>query len=409
MQCPGIRHVEEPERWQEERVTRQEREARAARVGAARNLEAGSAASPEARETGRPGGAPTARAREKRRRKRTQKAPTRKRAGRRRRSSTPATSRSSPASTSNSSSSRSGSSTRVSGSSSSSKAGMRRARAGSSSASPSASTRGYAGWWRSARRRSARRPSGTSSATSPNLPAAGEMVLFDRSWYNRAGGGTGDGLLHGDRVPGVPALLPRVRADAGALRHSAPQVLVLGERRGAGKAFPVAHHRPHQALEAEPDGSPVAFALDGVLPGQGRDVRSHRHQAGALVRGERGQQEGGAPQLHQSPARSDPLRGPHARADRAAAAPGCDRLRAPARQRPDLRARSLRGALSEFPTPEFTGGSLPRPGPVPTVSEGTSRKYARSSRPFPSFPRKPLPPAKAGGRIHPKRRVVGFS
>ena len=40
---------------------------------------------------------------------------------------------------------------------------------------------------RSARRPSARRRSGTSSATSPHLPAAGEMVLFDRCWYNRAG------------------------------------------------------------------------------------------------------------------------------------------------------------------------------------------------------------------------------
>ena len=29
--------------------------------------------------------------------------------------------------------------------------------------------------------------SGTSSATSPTFPAAGEIVLFDRSWYNRAG------------------------------------------------------------------------------------------------------------------------------------------------------------------------------------------------------------------------------
>ena len=29
------------------------------------------------------------------------------------------------------------------------------------------------------------------------LPRAGEIVLFDRSWYNRAGVETGDGLLHG--------------------------------------------------------------------------------------------------------------------------------------------------------------------------------------------------------------------
>ena len=30
----------------------------------------------------------------------------------------------------------------------------------------------------------------------PALPAAGEMVLFDRSWYNRAGVEPGHGLLH---------------------------------------------------------------------------------------------------------------------------------------------------------------------------------------------------------------------
>ena len=38
-----------------------------------------------------------------------------------------------------------------------------------------------------ARRLNAKRPSGISSAMSSRLPAAGEMVLFDRSWYNRAG------------------------------------------------------------------------------------------------------------------------------------------------------------------------------------------------------------------------------
>ena len=31
------------------------------------------------------------------------------------------------------------------------------------------------------------RANGISSATSPHLPARGELVLFDRSWYNRAG------------------------------------------------------------------------------------------------------------------------------------------------------------------------------------------------------------------------------
>ena len=37
------------------------------------------------------------------------------------------------------------------------------------------------------RRTSASARNGTSSATSPHLPAAGEIVLFDRTWYNRAG------------------------------------------------------------------------------------------------------------------------------------------------------------------------------------------------------------------------------
>ena len=60
------------------------------------------------------------------------------------------------------------------------------------------------------------------------------------------------GLLHRGRVRGVPALLPAVRGDAGALRHLPRQVLVLGERRGAGAALPGAHPQPHQALEALP-------------------------------------------------------------------------------------------------------------------------------------------------------------
>ena len=34
------------------------------------------------------------------------------------------------------------------------------------------------------------------------LPAAGEVVIFDRSWYNRAGG-AGDGLLHRGRSVAV--------------------------------------------------------------------------------------------------------------------------------------------------------------------------------------------------------------
>ena len=70
-----------------------------------------------------------------------------------------------------------------------------------------------------------------------HLPAAGEIVLFDRSWYNRAGRRARDGLLHAGRVRGVPALLPAVRADAAERRDHPRQVLAVGQRRGAGAAL----------------------------------------------------------------------------------------------------------------------------------------------------------------------------
>ena len=61
------------------------------------------------------------------------------------------------------------------------------------------------------------------------LPAAGEIVLFDRSWYNRAGVEKVLGLLHAGGAPALPASVPPVRADARRGRHRAAQVLVLGQ------------------------------------------------------------------------------------------------------------------------------------------------------------------------------------
>ena len=54
-----------------------------------------------------------------------------------------------------------------------------------------------------------------------HLPAAGELVLFDRSWYN------GHGILHRRRLRGISPYRPRIRKDAGALRHCAHQILVF--------------------------------------------------------------------------------------------------------------------------------------------------------------------------------------
>jgi polyphosphate kinase len=47
-----------------------------------------------------------------------------------------------------------------------------------------------------------------------HLPAAGEIVLFDRSLVQPGAGGAGDGLLHGRGILAVHARLPAVRAAA---------------------------------------------------------------------------------------------------------------------------------------------------------------------------------------------------
>ncbi len=173
-----------------------------------------------------------------------------------------------------------------------------------------------------------------------HLPAAGEMVLFDRSWYNRAGVERVMGFCTEEEYreflrdcPEFERMLIRSGIILVKYWFSVSDA-------GAGAPLPGAHRRPHQALEAQPDGPQVARELGRVLAGQGRDVRPHRHQAGALVRGRGRRQAARAHQLHLAPADHGPLRGPHARAGGAAPAPRRQALRAAAHARPDLRPRT---------------------------------------------------------------------
>ena len=90
----------------------------------------------------------------------------------------------------------------------------------------------------------------------PHLPAAGEIVLFDRSGTTApASSASWDSAPSAStRSSSAP---PGVRADAGSLRDHPDQVLVLGQRRGAGAALPGSPPRSDAALEAEPDGPRV--------------------------------------------------------------------------------------------------------------------------------------------------------
>ena len=98
-----------------------------------------------------------------------------------------------------------------------------------------------------------------------HLPAPGEMVLFDRSWYNRAGVERVMGFCTDEEYEEFLRSCPEFERHARPQRHPADQVLVLRQRRRAGEAVPGAAAGPDQALEAQPDGPRGAQPLGRVL------------------------------------------------------------------------------------------------------------------------------------------------
>ena len=69
----------------------------------------------------------------------------------------------------------------------------------------------------------------------PHLPAAGEVVIFDRSWYNRAGVERVMGFCSDDAGEEVPARCAAGRTRDGRVRHHPAEVLARGQPRGAGR------------------------------------------------------------------------------------------------------------------------------------------------------------------------------
>ncbi len=71
----------------------------------------------------------------------------------------------------------------------------------------------------------------------PHLPAAGEVVIFDRSWYNRAGVERVMGFCTEEQVKGFLRSAPQFEKADGRIRHHPVQVLARGE---PGRADPAA-------------------------------------------------------------------------------------------------------------------------------------------------------------------------
>ena len=159
-----------------------------------------------------------------------------------------------------------------------------------------------------------------------HLPAAGEIVIFDRSWYNRAGVERVMGFCTEDQAKRFLAIAPMVEK---AMVESGILLIKywLEVEHGRADAAPRAadEGRP-QDLEAHADGRQVVQPLVRLLAGARRDVRRDRLVLGALVRRALGRQAPRAPQRDQPPAHAHPAREGEARQDQAAEAAEARRL-----------------------------------------------------------------------------------
>ena len=107
-----------------------------------------------------------------------------------------------------------------------------------------------------------------------HFPAAGEIVVFDRSWYNRAGVEYVLGFCTPTQRDRFLEVVPEFERTLLDERHHPPQVLARGQQRGAGATLPGADRRSAAPVEAEQDRSPVA--ANGGTSTRGRGTRCSR-------------------------------------------------------------------------------------------------------------------------------------
>ena len=137
-----------------------------------------------------------------------------------------------------------------------------------------------------------------------HLPAEGEIVLFDRSWYNRAGVERVMGFCTDEEYARFMHQTPtfeQMLIDDGILLRKYWFSVSDAEQL---KRFRSRMKDPVRQWKLSPDGPRVDQPLGGLLPGQGRDDGPHRPPDQPLVRGRVRHQEArpaehdGAPALH---------------------------------------------------------------------------------------------------------------
>ena len=140
-----------------------------------------------------------------------------------------------------------------------------------------------------------------------HLPAAGEIVLFDRSWYNRAGVEKVMGFCtpqeYSRFMRQTPIFEQMLIEDGILLRKYWFSVSDTEQL----KRFRSRLNDPVRQWKLSPMDLESHQPLGGVLQGQGRDARAHRRAGQPVVRRRVGHQEARAAQHDQPPALDHPV------------------------------------------------------------------------------------------------------
>ena len=95
----------------------------------------------------------------------------------------------------------------------------------------------------------------------PHLPAAGEIVIFDRSWYNRAGVERVMGFCPEEQAKRFLHMTPDFEKAIVESRCHSAEILARGQRERTDPSAHGTHRRWPEGLEALADGSEVLQSL----------------------------------------------------------------------------------------------------------------------------------------------------
>ena len=159
-----------------------------------------------------------------------------------------------------------------------------------------------------------------------HLPSTGNMILFDRSWYNRAGVERVMGFCTDAQAALFLAEAPHFEAGLGPRRHHSHQALADRGTRDAAQAVSFAAPPSAEALEAHRHRHRRADQMGGLQYRARRHFPRNPHRRRALDGGEGQRQAAGAAQCHARRAVGDRLCR-QGRFDRRCARPANRRLR----------------------------------------------------------------------------------